>query len=142
MFFSVAVSFAETSIKAEVDKTSMTTDEALTYKLTINSSERNTPLPQIPKFEGFAVVSQAQSSNIAFVKGGIKTVIVYTFILVAKDIGKFKIEPGTIKINNKTYPSEAFEIEVTQGKAMPKPEEEPSYPEEFPSETEAPQTIL
>jgi len=134
--------FAETSIETEVDKVKMTTDEALTYKMTINSSERNLPLPKLPKFVGFQAVSQVESSNIAFAGGGIKTVVVYAVVLVPEGIGKFKIEPGTIKIKNKTYSSQAFEIEVVQGKINPRSKEGPSSPEEAPAETETPQTIL
>ena len=140
----IVLAYAETSIKAEVDKTSITTDETLTYKIIITSSEKRMPEPQIPKFEGFSVISQAQSSTISFVQAGIKTILVYAFILAPTDKGKFKIRPSTIKIKNKTYSSDAFEIEVTQGKSKPKPpsEQKPSLPKELPQEEEKPQITL
>lgn len=129
---------AETSIKAEVDNNSITTDETLTYKLIITSSDKKLPTPQLPKFERFNVLSQAQSSTLSFVKSNVKTILVYAFVLAPTDIGKFKIEPGAIKIKNETYSSDAFEIEVRQGKARPetKPKEKSLLPEQTQPESE------
>lgn len=138
IFLFTATALAETSLKAEVDKASITTDEAITYKLTIDSTDKNIPQPQLPKFAGFQVISQAQSSNISWLKNGIKTILVYNFILAPVDIGKFKIEPSSLKIKNKTYASDGFEIEVTQGKRKPKP----PLPEEPQPESEEPQVTL
>ena len=136
ILFLTATALAQTSIKAQVDKTSITTDETLTYKLIITSSDKKIPTPQIPKFEGFNVISQAQSTTVSHVKTKIKTIIVYEFILFPIDTGKFKIEPSIIKIKSKTYSTSAFEIEVTEGKTKPKPkpEQKPSLPKGIPSE--------
>lgn len=141
MLLLCSICFAETSIKAEVDKTKINTDEVLTYKLIITSDEKNILNPQFPKFDGFGVLSTAQTSQVSFTKGIQKIGFIYVFILVPTNIGKFKIEPSTIKIKNKTYPTETFEIEVTPGKTKPKPEE-PVIPEETLPETELPQISL
>lgn len=144
IFLFRAVAFAQTSIKAEVNKTSITADETLTYKISISSSEKQLPLPQLPKFEGFDVVSQTESSQISFGRDENKTVILYEFILTPTATGKLKLEPTSIKIKNKTYSTQSFEIEIKPGKTMPKvrPEEKPSRPEELQPETEEPQITL
>ena len=111
---------AETAIKAEVDNTRLTTDDTLTYKIIVTSSENKLPAVEAPKFEGFSIISQADSSTISFVKGNVKTILVYAFILAPAATGKFTIAPSTIRVKNITYSSEVFEIEVTQGKATPK----------------------
>jgi len=140
--------FAETTIKAEVDRTSITTDENITYKLIITSTEKNIPAPQLPEFKGFNVKSQAQSSTVSFAKSNLKTILVYAYILAPKDTGKFNIEPSQIKIKGKSYSSESFEIEVKQGETKPqhKPKSEqeqlPSLPEEFQPESGQPQITL
>jgi hypothetical protein len=135
---------AETSLEAEVDNQGISTDEVVTYKLAIKSSEKALPAPQLPKFEDFIVLSQAQSSTVSFVKGDIKNILVYVFILAPKNTGKLKIEPSTIKIKNDTYFSKAFEIEVVQGKKKPKttPEQKTPSPERVPEESEQPQVTL
>ncbi len=107
--------FAETSIKAEVDKTSITTNDTLTYKIIITSSEKTLPQPEAFKFNGFNIISQAQSSTVSLVKSEVKTILVCAFILMPQSTGKFKIAPAVIKVKNKAISSQAFEIEVTPG---------------------------
>ncbi len=136
--------FADISIKAEVDKTTITTDETLTYKLSITSTEKNIPQPQIPKFTGFNAISQAQSSSFSYSTSGPRSILIYAFVLTTTDIGKFKIEPSVIKIKDKTYYTDAFEIEVTHGKSEPKTPSKPELPlpKEPPSESGQPQFTL
>ncbi|MFH1269491.1 MAG: BatD family protein [Candidatus Omnitrophota bacterium] len=140
----ITSAFAQTSIKSEVDKTVLTTDEVITYKLIITSSEKSIPEPGITDFTGFNVISSAQSSTALFTTGTIKTIIVYVFVLAPTGIGKFKIEPSTIKIKNETLSTDAFEIEVKQGKPEPEagPRQKPPVIPEFPpEETEESQQI-
>ena len=115
ILFFVASAFAEITIKAEVNNTSITANDNLTYKLVITSTEKNIPSPQIPKFEGFTVLSQAQSSTLSLAASNIKTMLTFTYILAPKEKGKFTIEPAIIKIKDKVFSSAAFEIEVKQG---------------------------
>lgn len=138
------IAFAEVTIKAEVDKTSITTDNNITYRLTITSSEKKISEPQLPEFEGFDVVSQMQSSSISFGKGKTQTTLIYIYVLAPRDTGKFEIGPSTVKIGNKTYSTDTFEIEVTPCKARPKTplEQRPSQPEKIQPESEEPQITL
>lgn len=130
------------SLKAEVDKTTITTDETLTYKLTITSLKKQIPHPELPKFTGFSVLSSAQTSNISVGAGKLSTSLVYVYILTPNDTGKFKIESSHIKIKDRVYSSEEFEIEVTPGKIKPKTKSEPPLPEEYQPESEVPQITL
>lgn len=144
IFLFISMAFAEISIKAKVDKTSITTDETLTYKLIITSTEKQVPQPEVPKFEGFNVVSQAQSSTFSYLKTGPKTILVFAFVLTPTDIGKFKIEPGSIALKGKTYATDTFEIEVTQGKTKPQVPLglESPLPKRTQPQTEQPQITL
>lgn len=126
VFVFFATAFADTPIEAGVDKARITADETLTYKLTITSSDKKIPAPQLPGFAGFEVISKSQSSMLSFAKGGFRTVLVYEFILSPRGTGKFKIEASTIKIEGKTYSSNDFEIEVVQGY---RPETESGQPQ-------------
>lgn len=115
----VSTVFAEVSLRSEVDKKNISTDDELVYKLIINSSEKNIPAPKPPAFKGFDVISQAHSSTIVFGGGSVKNLFVFTYILVPLQPGKFKIEPSTVTIEGKTYSSEEIEIEVVLGKRPP-----------------------
>jgi hypothetical protein len=131
---------ASVYIKAEVDKTSIRNDETLTYRLSITSDEKNIPLPKLPEFSGFLVVSQNQSSTVSIGKGRIKTKLLYIFILAPKITGKVKIEPASIKIRNHTYYTDSFEIEIKENKSR-MPSDIPS-PKKTPYETESQKVIL
>ena len=107
--------WGEVLIKADIDKDKITTDEALTYKITINSSDKDAPQLELPKFDGFQVISQAQSSTLSFSKSGAKSHLVYVYILAPQGVGKFKISPAVIKIKGRNYSTQSFEVEVIQG---------------------------
>jgi hypothetical protein len=127
--------FAQTCVKAEVDKTTLTQDETITYKLIITSSEDKLPQPEIAAFNGFDVISQAQSSTISFVKGTARTNLVYAFILAPTKAGKFKIGPSSIRIKNKTYSTDSFEVEV-KGEIIPERKPKQPIPGENQTESE------
>jgi len=109
-------------IKAEIDKSELTTDDLLNYKVIINSMGKNISLPDFPEFDGFETVSQAHSSNISFSKGEVRRTTTYLFVLLPDKVGKITIGPASISIGNDIYATESFEIEVTQGKRAPEQE--------------------
>ncbi|HLD82492.1 MAG TPA: BatD family protein [Candidatus Omnitrophota bacterium] len=122
LFFILDAAAQGTSIKAGVNKKALTTDDTLTYKITITSSERDALKPSLPKFEGFNILSQAQSSSISFAKNERKTTSAFIYVLSPKETGALKIEPASVKVGGQTHSSEPFEIEVTQGKLKPLPQ--------------------
>jgi len=125
LFFCVLPVYAEITLKAEVDKKKMTTDEVLTYKVVVASTHQALPAVELPKFEGFRLLSQANSSTISFVKGEAKTILVYACVLAPQEKGKFTLGPSTIKIKDSVISSESFEIEVAQGKNRPPEKTQP-----------------
>lgn len=144
----IPFSFAETLIKAEVDKQSISTDEALSYKVTITAAQNKLPQPKLPKFDGFTVLSSANQSSVTVRGGQMNSTLVYIFMLAAQSAGQLKIEPATIEVQGKTYSSDAFEIQVKQGKSIiPKqpPRQRPGAPKQIPlpdKESEEPKTTL
>ncbi len=130
--------FAQVSIKAEVDKTDLSTDDTLTYKLIITSTQKDIPRPQLPSFTKFEVLSEAQSSTFSFVKSEIRTILVYTCILLPKEAGTLKIGPSSVKDKDQIYSTQELEIKVIQGKqripAQPPAPSEPNTPQPEPGE--------
>lgn len=142
-FIWAGAAFAETSIKAEVDKTALTTDEVLTYKVTVISSEKNLPKPQLPEVKGFSVVSQAQSSSLKLAQAQAKSVLSYVFFLLPVEAGDLVIGPASINMGDNIYSTDSFSIKVSRGKnppkAAPDTRPEPALPE---SANELPQYNL
>jgi len=133
--FSAVNASAETNIKSEVNKSKLTTDQKLTYKLTITSSEVSPPLPQLPEFKGFDVLSSEETSSLTFTKDGAKSTLVCTIILSPLKADKLKIEPAQIKVEKKVHYSQGFEIEVSPGEEKPFPQEEAQPESENPKVT-------
>ncbi len=143
--FCISFVFAEISLRCEVDKKSISTDDELVYKLIVSSSEKDIPAANPPLFRGFNIISQAQSSTVIFAQSDVKTLLVYTYILIPLAPGKFKIAPGTITVKDKTYASQEIEIEVTEGLKRPgrHPQDKPkTRPEEGPPDSGGPQITL
>lgn len=137
--------FAETVLKAEVDKKKITTDEEITYKLTITSTEERVPKPILPDFKGFAVVSRAQSATTSFVRTNkLKSVVVYVCVLSPLRAGKVTIDPSLISQAGKNIISEQFDIEVTPGTSGPPspPSPKSAPPTDAPPESDEPQVTL
>lgn len=128
VFGLTGIAFAETSIKAGVDKAELTTDNILNYKLTVTSSEKQVPLPQLPDFKGFRIVTQAQSSAINFSNGEAKTIFSFIFILFPVETGELVIGPASIKVAGETYSTDSFKIKASQGKAAPDTQPAPDMP--------------
>ena len=120
---------AETTISAEVDKTTITSDEVLTYKLSIASTEKRLQSPKLPSFDGFSVVSQAQSNTVSYQKEGMKTILVFAFILLPQKAAVMTIEPAQIKVKNTTYTSKSLQITVKQGLSRTQPRLRKSIPD-------------
>lgn len=111
------VSYAETKIRAEVDKASITTGQALLYRVTVTTDEGAIGQPKFPEFKHFFVLSRSQSSSVVFSQKGAQSVFVYTFALAPDSPGKFTIEPCRTESKGNKYESEQVEVEVLQGKA-------------------------
>ena len=142
-FLFFANAFADTSIKAEVDKTNITTDDAITYKVTIASDEKNLSAPELPKLDDFQVVSSARSSTVSFIKNNPKALLVYVLVLVPRKAGKLMIGSSTVKVNDKAYATDSFTIEVTPGKTKPQASpEDNQVPESSFPQSDQPQTTL
>lgn len=136
--------YAETTIRAQVNKTRITTDEPLIYKVVVSSDEKMLPALELPKFEGFAQVSKSQSSSISLTAGKITTKLSYDFILASLKPGKITIGPSQIKIKDQFFKSESFDIEVTQGKNKPKipPQNKLQSPQNIPFDSEESKVTL
>jgi len=106
--------FGSIEIKAEVDKKEISVQEELVYKVVVSATDEPLPVPEFPDFKGFQVISQANTSNIQIKDKSAKVAAVYVFILLPQESGKITIAPTRIKIKNKLYESESFEIEIRQ----------------------------
>jgi len=137
--------FAEVSLRCEVDKKTISIGEQLVYKLIIRYSEKNLPTPKLPKFDGFKIISQAQSSAVVYGPDSVKNQLAYTYILVPLQPGNFTFEPSTVMIQGKTHACEEVKIEVTednQRSSRKLQKKVNPLPDKGPSDSKGPQLTL
>ena len=96
----------------------VTLGEQFTVTYTVNNNGNFFKGPQLKHFVNLSGPSQSNRSGSTYSNG--KTVYTkstsYSYILRAKQAGKFKIPSASVKINGKTYTSNTSIIEVVKGK--------------------------
>jgi hypothetical protein len=107
--------FAQTTVKAELDKSRISVDETVTYKVTIVFSDKQIPTPVFPDFKRFAVLSSTQSSTISFSGQKIQTMLVFVFVLMPDGPGTLQIPSTAITIGSNRFATDSFVLQVTPG---------------------------
>jgi len=119
---------AQSPITAEVDRTALAMDEALTLTITVRAESQNAPGPEIPDFDGFEVVGNSSARQITIVNGAISTESTLTFRLRPIREGDLAIPPVQVTLNGQTYRTDPIAITVGPGAAPPSGVPAPGLP--------------
>ena len=106
-------------ITAEVDRTSLSTDETLTLTVVIHGSGE-IPSPSLPHFSDFDVVSQGDSSRVSTRNQQTSTEVVYWYTLRPIRPGRATIGAFSVTVDGRTFTTDPIEIKVSQGSARPR----------------------
>ena len=95
--------------------------EQFRLTFTVNAEGKSLKVPPLENFNLLSGPSTSSSSNIQVINGKMSKSVTYsyTYILQAVKPGKFKIAPASVKVNNKTYKTDPFVIEVVKGSSNP-----------------------
>ncbi len=105
----------ETPIKANVNTTTIATDELVVLTVTVVDDSAQQPRPLLPRLDGLAVVDLDIATDVDMVNGQIQTKVVYTYRLQPRRTGTLTIPPVSVKIDSETYKTAPISIKVTQG---------------------------
>lgn len=88
---------------------------------TINERGSNLKLPDLSNFNVLMGPSTGQSTSISTINGRTtqETTYSYTYILQAKEEGKFEIRPASIEVGGKVFESNSLTIEVVKPQSNP-----------------------
>ncbi len=123
-------------ITASVDRTSLTTDEFLRLKVTVNASALRAPKPTLPSLEGFSIVGSSSSSQVSIINGQMSASVVYEYRLQPYQIGELVIKPITLTLKGETFSTDPITVQVTEGQSSGTP---PAG--DAPSSEEGPNTL-
>lgn len=110
---------AQAPLTAEVDRTSLSSDEYLTLTVTVRSGALNPPDPVLPPFAGFEVVGRSTSSQISMVNTKISAEAITTYRLHPTQTGQLTIGAISAEIDGQTYTTEPITVQVSAGSAPP-----------------------
>jgi hypothetical protein len=113
----VGISYAQGQgpLQAQVDRTTLSTDETLVLTVTVSASVLRAPSPVLPSLLGLIVTGNSTSSQMSMVNGDVKSQIVYTYRLQPYETGDLVIDPISVTIDSKTYSTQPIVVRVTQG---------------------------
>ncbi len=137
--------WAGVTMKAEVDKKQLTTDEVVTYKCSVDLGAQEIEDFTPPSFNDFSVLSTFRSSHITFEKNTPKTTVIFVFVIAPLKTGTLSISPSVIKTKKgETVRSESFDLVVTEGRNKPSPrqEQQPATPQDPYPDSGQPQITL
>jgi len=116
--YSINANAQDGAFTAAVDPARVAAGEQFQLTFTFNGSDVNSVRNlKAPDFNQFVVISGPnQSTNMQWINGQMSASIAYTYILYARQAGKFTIGSAAIEYKGKALKSNAIQIEITQGK--------------------------
>ncbi len=121
--FSVRVLHAQSQsgspVTADVDRTTISTDETVTLNVTV--LDTNASRPSLPILDGFQVRGSSYVSQQTIVNGVTTAEATYSFVLQPTRAGELTIPAITIEINGRQYTTDPITVQVSQGASAPPP---------------------
>jgi hypothetical protein len=106
---------SDASLKAQVDRTELSTDDTLNLTLTLQTPDGSSPHLTLPAINGFQVAGSTMSSQLSSINGAMSSSTTYTYRLQPTSAGTFTIPTLTLDWNGQPLSTEAIKITVTQG---------------------------
>ena len=109
------VALAQSPITAEVDRTTVSTDEELLLTVTVNGELVSIPRPDLSSVEDFAVVSSGTSTQISIINGQLTSQGIFRYRLRPLQAGDAVIPPIRVTIDGQNFQTEPISIKVEPG---------------------------
>ncbi|MBN1219825.1 MAG: protein BatD [Anaerolineae bacterium] len=109
------VTLAQSPITAEVDRTTVSTNEELLLTVTVRGELASIPRPDLSGVQDFAVVSSGSSTQISWINGELTSQGIFRFHLRPLQEGNLTIAPIGVTIDGQLYQTAPIDIEVVPG---------------------------
>jgi BatD DUF11 like domain len=106
-------------LRAEVDANDITTDDTVTYTLTLTTPDGNAPKLGLPTLDGFQVVGSHTASQYSSVNGSSSASMIYAFELQPTRTGDLTIPSLNLDLNGQVLATEPLTVHVTPGNGTP-----------------------
>ena len=102
------------SVTAEVDSSSVTTDDVITLSIMVEGGNQASQ-PQLPLLDGLVVLGTSSVSQVSITNGKMVSNFLFEYRLAATRTGKITIEPISIGVDGVEHLTKPIEIDVSQG---------------------------
>ncbi|MCA9959718.1 MAG: protein BatD [Anaerolineales bacterium] len=107
---------AQEPLTAEIDRSTLSTDDTLTLTVTIDGGNAT---PTLPPLADFQIVGSSSATSISIINGAMSSQATYRYTLHPLRSGELTIGSITATIDNQTYATEPLTVQVTAGTAPP-----------------------
>ncbi len=108
---------ADVTVTATIQPQSVSVGEQTTLVVSVQGKFRKSGGPELPPLEDFDVYEAGSSQNFSFINGAISSSVSFSYVLVPRKEGSFKIEPIRFTVADKIYTADPVTLEVVKGQA-------------------------
>jgi hypothetical protein len=105
---------ADISITLRLDRNEATPMDSVTMLVKLSGVRKSDSLPVLKGLESFDVTRTGTSSRVEIINGKMTSGIDYTYLLQPKKTGTFTIGPAEVKVNGKTFLSNAETLKIVE----------------------------
>jgi hypothetical protein len=129
VLLTILVNAQDGKFVATVDPTKIAANEQFQVTFTFSGSDVNSVSNfKAPDFSRFVIISgPSQSTNMRWINGQVSASIGYTYVLYARQSGKYTIGSAAAEYKGKVFQSDPIQIEITQ--ATQKKQQKENNPE-------------
>lgn len=109
------------NLEASLSENEVFIGEQFSLKIEISgSSLRNVDLPVLPRVDGIRILNAhpSRGQSISIINGQTTTVTSYTYTLIARERGSFRIPPVRINIDGEEYSTNPLNVEVVEQRSL------------------------
>jgi hypothetical protein len=101
------------TVRAAVAPTTAAVGDQVSLTIEVRGKFRRSMSPQLPPLDDFDIFEAGTAQNFSFVNGQATSSITFSYVLVPKAEGSFRIEPIQFTVNGKQYTANPITLEVT-----------------------------
>ncbi len=110
---------AQSPVRAEVDRTDITSDDVLILSIIIEDANGNATEPQFEGIDGFAAQGKSSSTQLSIINGQRSRQTIYQYSLIPTQLGTLTVPAAHVTVDGNAYVTDPIHVNVTQGNGQP-----------------------
>lgn len=117
-----AVMAQDILVSSVFDRRSAAVGEEIHLTIRVTGSRGNVPAPRLPAFQGFDTFYTGRASHLTFVNGVSSSVVEFSYVLVARQAGKFTLQPIEMQVEQRLFRTDPIVMEITAAQTAASPQ--------------------